>query len=236
MLCATWLVRICSACFFCEFTRHVCASTGAPNTAELRICRVNRNCGCVKGGDEIFLLCDKVQKGTSICCSHSDWIDQYFNHILLCNQMCCPSCFISIYLLHSVHVVEWVLVRHRPRAPSPCMSIYRSIPVIPSSIFLSDDIEVRFFTPNGWEAKGSFSQADVHRQVAIVFKTPAFYDTSLTESVTVHMQLRRPSDQEVSEPLDFRYLPDDKGEWSFTAKITGELKQHMRHSKLNILY
>uniref|UniRef100_A0A674N9A2 REL proto-oncogene, NF-kB subunit n=1 Tax=Takifugu rubripes TaxID=31033 RepID=A0A674N9A2_TAKRU len=36
----------------------------APNTAELRICRINRNSGSVKGGDEIFLLCDKVQKGT----------------------------------------------------------------------------------------------------------------------------------------------------------------------------
>uniref|UniRef100_A0A4W5RLY0 V-rel avian reticuloendotheliosis viral oncogene homolog n=1 Tax=Hucho hucho TaxID=62062 RepID=A0A4W5RLY0_9TELE len=108
----------------------------APNTAELRICRVNRNSGCVKGGDEIFLLCDKVQK---------------------------------------------------------------------------DDIEVRFFSP-GWEAKGSFSQADVHRQVAIVFKSPPYYDTSITGPVTVHMQLRRPTDQEVSEPMEFRYLPDDKGE------------------------
>ncbi|KAJ8389920.1 hypothetical protein AAFF_G00113890 [Aldrovandia affinis] len=67
----------------------------APTTAELRICRVNRNSGSVRGGDEIFLLCDKVQK---------------------------------------------------------------------------DDIEVRFFTQN-WEAKGYFSQPDVHRQVAIVFKT-----------------------------------------------------------------
>uniref|UniRef100_A0A3B4A822 RHD domain-containing protein n=1 Tax=Periophthalmus magnuspinnatus TaxID=409849 RepID=A0A3B4A822_9GOBI len=36
----------------------------SPNTAELRICRVNRNTGSVKGEDEIFLLCDKVQKGT----------------------------------------------------------------------------------------------------------------------------------------------------------------------------
>jgi hypothetical protein len=70
---------------------------------------------------------------------------------------------------------------------------------------------VRFFTP-GWEAKGSFSQADVHRQVAIVFKSPPYYDTSITGPVTVHMQLRRPTDQEVSEPMEFRYLPDDKGE------------------------
>lgn len=47
---------------------HECFSSlkGAPNTAELKICRVNRNSGSCKGGDEIFLLCDKVQKGT-IC-------------------------------------------------------------------------------------------------------------------------------------------------------------------------
>ncbi|XP_072247572.1 proto-oncogene c-Rel [Leuresthes tenuis] len=115
----------------------------APNTAELRICRVNRNSGSVKGGDEIFLLCDKVQK---------------------------------------------------------------------------DDIEVRFFSSDGWEAKGSFSQADVHRQVAIVFKTPSYYNTTITESVTVHMQLRRPSDQEVSEPMDFRYLPDDKDPYGYNEK------------------
>ncbi|XP_070697317.1 proto-oncogene c-Rel [Pempheris klunzingeri] len=115
----------------------------APNTAELRICRVNRNSGGVKGGDEIFLLCDKVQK---------------------------------------------------------------------------DDIEVRFFSDDGWEAKGSFSQADVHRQVAIVFKTPSYDNTSIIESVTVHMQLRRPSDQEVSEPMDFRYLPDDKDPYGYNEK------------------
>ncbi|KAF7663819.1 hypothetical protein LDENG_00198010 [Lucifuga dentata] len=115
----------------------------APNTAELRICRVNKNSGSVKGGDEIFLLCDKVQK---------------------------------------------------------------------------DDIEVRFFSSDGWEARGSFSQADVHRQVAIVFKTPSYYNTSITESVTVHMQLRRPSDQEVSESMDFRYLPDDKDPYGYNEK------------------
>ncbi|XP_024152774.1 proto-oncogene c-Rel [Oryzias melastigma] len=115
----------------------------APNTAELRICRVNQNSGSVKGGDEIFLLCDKVQK---------------------------------------------------------------------------DDIEVRFFSSDGWEARGSFSQADVHRQVAIVFKTPPYHNTSITESVTVQMQLRRPSDQEVSEPMDFRYLPDNKDPYGYSEK------------------
>ncbi|XP_076990418.1 proto-oncogene c-Rel isoform X3 [Tamandua tetradactyla] len=113
----------------------------APNTAELRICRVNKNCGSVRGGDEIFLLCDKVQK---------------------------------------------------------------------------DDIEVRFVL-NNWEAKGIFSQADVHRQVAIVFKTPPYCKT-IMEPVTVKMQLRRPSDQEVSESMDFRYLPDEKDTYGNKAK------------------
>ncbi|XP_075401509.1 transcription factor p65 isoform X1 [Tenrec ecaudatus] len=104
----------------------------APNTAELKICRVNRNSGSCLGGDEIFLLCDKVQK---------------------------------------------------------------------------EDIEVCFTGP-GWEARGAFSQADVHRQVAIVFRTPPYADPSLQAPVRVSMQLRRPSDRELSEPMEFQYLPD----------------------------
>ncbi|CAL8255271.1 unnamed protein product [Lota lota] len=129
----------------------------APNTAELRICRVNRNSGGVKGGDEIFLLCDKVQK---------------------------------------------------------------------------DDIEVRFFTKDGWEARGTFSQADVHRQVAIVFKTPPYYDVSITTPVTVQMQLRRPTDQEVSEAILFRYLPDDKDPYGYNEKKR-RLEHLMKKSDLS---
>ncbi|XP_069063957.1 transcription factor p65 isoform X2 [Pleurodeles waltl] len=104
----------------------------APNTAELKICRVNKNSGSCQGGDEIFLLCDKVQK----------------------------------------------------------------------------DIEVRFFLGT-WEAKGTFSQADVHRQVAIVFRTPAYQNQAIREPVRVQMQLRRPSDKEVSEAMEFQYLPNE---------------------------
>ncbi|KAJ8246792.1 hypothetical protein GJAV_G00255450 [Gymnothorax javanicus] len=114
----------------------------APNTAELKICRVNRNSGSCRGGDEIFLLCDKVQK---------------------------------------------------------------------------EDIEVRFYL-DSWEGKGSFSQADVHRQVAIVFRTPPYSDPHLTEPVRVKMQLRRPSDREVSEPVDFQYLPADQDEYRLMEK------------------
>ncbi|TRY65506.1 hypothetical protein DNTS_021731 [Danionella cerebrum] len=114
----------------------------APNTAELKICRVNRNSGSCLGGDEIFLLCDKVQK---------------------------------------------------------------------------EDIEVRFFL-DSWEGRGSFSQADVHRQVAIVFRTPPFRDTNLRQPIRVRMQLRRPSDREISEPLDFQYLPADPDEHRLMEK------------------
>ena len=31
--------------------------------SELKICRIDKQSGSVQGGDEIFLLCDKVQKG-----------------------------------------------------------------------------------------------------------------------------------------------------------------------------
>lgn len=75
----------------------------------------------------------------------------------------------------------------------------------------AEDIEVRFFQ-DSWEGKGTFSQADVHRQVAIVFRTPPYRNTNLSEPVRVKMQLRRPSDREVSEPVDFQYLPADPGE------------------------
>ncbi|XP_078065068.1 putative transcription factor p65 homolog, partial [Mustelus asterias] len=127
----------------------------APNTAELKICRVNKNSGSCKGGEEIFLLCDKVQK---------------------------------------------------------------------------EDIEVRFFTTD-WEGKGSFSQADVHRQVAIVFKTPPYKDLSLSQPVTVHMQLRRPSDKEVSDAMEFQYLPDDRDPYG-----TQEKRRKTRIEFMNMLH
>ncbi|XP_037531081.1 transcription factor p65 [Nematolebias whitei] len=130
----------------------------APNTAELKICRVNRNSGSCKGGDEIFLLCDKVQK---------------------------------------------------------------------------EDIEVRFFQ-DSWEGKGTFSQADVHRQVAIVFRTPPYRNTNLSEPVKVKMQLRRPSDREVSEPMDFQYLPADLDEYRLSdkRKRTGDMFQNLKLSPM----
>ncbi|KAM8939263.1 putative transcription factor p65 homolog [Pelodytes ibericus] len=47
--------------------------TRAPNTAELKICRVNKNSGSCRGGDEIFLLCDKVQKDIEVLFVLGNW-------------------------------------------------------------------------------------------------------------------------------------------------------------------
>ncbi|XP_076816173.1 uncharacterized protein LOC143462049 isoform X2 [Clavelina lepadiformis] len=102
----------------------------ATSSSVLKICRVDKTHGSVQGNDEIFLLCDKVQK----------------------------------------------------------------------------DIQV-VFCHKGWEAYGEFSSADVHRQVAIVFRTPPYRDDTIQQSVEVEFMLRRPSDSQTSAPVAFTYLP-----------------------------
>lgn len=108
----------------------------APNASNLKIVRMDRTAGCVTGGEEVYLLCDKVQK---------------------------------------------------------------------------DDIQVRFYedyeTGLTWEAYGDFSPTDVHRQFAIVFKTPKYRDQNLQKPISVFVQLKRKSDNETSEPKPFTYHP-----------------------------
>lgn len=69
-----------------------------------------------------------------------------------------------------------------------------------------DDIEI-IFRRGSWKANGEFAQTDVHRQIAIVFKTPPYEDQDITEEVEVNLALRRISDQMESEPITFKYLP-----------------------------
>ena len=38
-------------------------SIESPSAAMLKICRIDRHAGSCNGGDEVFLLCDRVQKG-----------------------------------------------------------------------------------------------------------------------------------------------------------------------------
>ncbi|XP_072347980.1 nuclear factor NF-kappa-B p100 subunit isoform X2 [Scyliorhinus torazame] len=113
----------------------------APNASNLKIVRMDKTSGCVTGGDEIYLLCDKVQK---------------------------------------------------------------------------DDIQVRFYEDdeNGWEAYGDFGPTDVHRQFAIVFRTPRYWNIDIEKPITVFVQLKRRKDGETSEAKAFTYCPrvEDKEE------------------------
>ncbi|XP_072559976.1 nuclear factor NF-kappa-B p100 subunit-like [Paramormyrops kingsleyae] len=113
----------------------------SPNASNLKISRMDKTCGSVLGGDEVFLLCDKVQK---------------------------------------------------------------------------DDIEIRFFEDEdgSWEALGDFSPTDVHKQYAIVFKTPQYHTTEIKRPVTVFLQLKRKKGGDCSEPKQFTYVPhnEDKEE------------------------
>ncbi|XP_060874903.1 putative transcription factor p65 homolog isoform X2 [Metopolophium dirhodum] len=75
-----------------------------------------------------------------------------------------------------------------------------------------DDIQVRFFEENGgkciWEDYGVFKASDVHKQVAIWFKTPKYKTTEIDNPVNVWIQLKRPSDGICSDALPFTFTPD----------------------------
>ncbi|XP_063291284.1 nuclear factor NF-kappa-B p100 subunit [Pelobates fuscus] len=106
----------------------------SPGASNLRISRMDKTAGSVKGGDEVYLLCDKVQK---------------------------------------------------------------------------DDIEVRFYEDdeNGWQAYGDFSPTDVHKQYAIVFRTPPYHQQKIDRPVTVFLQLKRKRGGDVSDSKQFTYYP-----------------------------
>ncbi|XP_069500729.1 transcription factor RelB isoform X2 [Ambystoma mexicanum] len=112
------------------------------NTSELKICRINKDMGQCSGGEEVYLLCDKVQK---------------------------------------------------------------------------EDIAV-VFHKESWEAKADFSQADVHRQIAIVFKTPSYQDLDISSPVIVDVYLERITDKVRSDPFSFTYLPKDHDAYGVALK------------------
>ncbi|KAK3787613.1 hypothetical protein RRG08_034316 [Elysia crispata] len=120
----------------------------SPGASALKICRMDKYGGCCSGNEEVFLLCEKVQK---------------------------------------------------------------------------DDIQVRFVEQNEdggveWEAYGNFGPLDVHRQYAIVFKTPAYWNTNIDKAVNVLIMLQRKSDKEVSEPKAFTYFPQNRDKDNIASK------------------
>nr|XP_020646846.1 nuclear factor NF-kappa-B p100 subunit isoform X1 [Pogona vitticeps]XP_020646847.1 nuclear factor NF-kappa-B p100 subunit isoform X1 [Pogona vitticeps]XP_020646848.1 nuclear factor NF-kappa-B p100 subunit isoform X1 [Pogona vitticeps] len=128
----------------------------SPGASNLKISRMDKTAGSVRGGDEVYLLCDKVQK---------------------------------------------------------------------------DDIEVRFYEDdeNGWQAFGDFSPTDVHKQYAIVFRTPPYHKTKIDRPVTVFLQLKRKRGGDVSDSKQFTYYPvvEDKEEVERKRKKT--LPQFPQH-------
>lgn len=75
---------------------------------------------------------------------------------------------------------------------------------------LAEDISIVFRKDN-WEGKADFSQADVHRQIAIVFKTPPYQHLDITGPVEVEVYLQRLTDSVSSDAVNFTYLPMDNG-------------------------
>ncbi|KAB5550202.1 hypothetical protein PHYPO_G00051110 [Pangasianodon hypophthalmus] len=80
-----------------------------------------------------------------------------------------------------------------------------------------DDIEI-IFSQGNWEAKAEFAQTDVHRQIAIVFKSPPYQEQDLAEEVEVNVSLRRISDRMYSEPVKFTYLPHNPDPYEVKRK------------------
>ncbi|MGH0120874.1 UNVERIFIED_CONTAM: hypothetical protein FKN15_024355 [Acipenser sinensis] len=128
----------------------------SPNASNLKISRMDKTSGSATGGDEIFLLCDKVQK---------------------------------------------------------------------------DDIEVRFYEDddNGWEAYGDFAPTDVHKQYAIVFKTPPYRRNRIDRPVTVFLQLKRKKGGDASEPKQFTYHPQIQDKEEVQRKKLKPLPHYQDH-------
>uniref|UniRef100_A0A1S4J7E5 Uncharacterized protein n=1 Tax=Culex quinquefasciatus TaxID=7176 RepID=A0A1S4J7E5_CULQU len=90
-----------------------------------------------------------------------------------------------------------------------------------------EDISVRFYEEQHghilWEDVGEFQHSNVHKQVAISFRTPRYRTLEIEQSVMVNIQLRRPSDGATSEPLPFELFPlDSAGAYYNLLNVPGE--------------
>ncbi|EEB18780.1 embryonic polarity dorsal, putative [Pediculus humanus corporis] len=82
-----------------------------------------------------------------------------------------------------------------------------------------EDIQIRFYEERDgdlfWEGLGDFQPTQVHKQVAISFRTPKYKNIDVEKPVKVWVQLRRPSDGAVSESVPFQFIPLDSGRATF---------------------
>lgn len=84
-----------------------------------------------------------------------------------------------------------------------------------------DDIAIIFYeeekTMNGrkrvWECELNYKNCNsmlIHHQYAIKFLTPCYKDPNIKKAQQTFIQLRRPSDNECSEPIQFEFVPNDQ--------------------------
>ncbi|XP_036360935.1 nuclear factor NF-kappa-B p105 subunit isoform X4 [Octopus sinensis] len=74
-----------------------------------------------------------------------------------------------------------------------------------------DDVSVVFSendnSPDQWRALADFGATDIHKQYAIVFKTPPYHNIHISKPIQVNIRLERPSNNETSEAMIFTYYP-----------------------------
>ncbi|XP_075224154.1 uncharacterized protein LOC142325996 isoform X1 [Lycorma delicatula] len=89
-----------------------------------------------------------------------------------------------------------------------------------------EDIAVRLFEEQDgnivWEGLCDFTPAQVHKQVAIFFRTPRYKTIDVNGTVQVSIQLLRPSDKATSEALPFLLTPIDAGRPAFWSLRRGK--------------
>uniref|UniRef100_A0A0A9WIP5 RHD domain-containing protein n=1 Tax=Lygus hesperus TaxID=30085 RepID=A0A0A9WIP5_LYGHE len=74
---------------------------------------------------------------------------------------------------------------------------------------LIKDVRIIFFDDDGWECYADFKESDIHKQVALAFRTPPYKNLQITEAVTVYYKIQRTTDGEESNDIAFRYLPTE---------------------------
>ena len=98
-----------------------------------------------------------------------------------------------------------------------------------------DDIQIRFYEENQngelvWEHLMSVLPADVHKQVAICFRSPPYCNENIQQPVKARIQLKRPSDEQESEPRPFQFLPCESDQDLIQRK---RQKMSMNHCALD---
>uniref|UniRef100_A0A0K2UFK0 Embryonic polarity protein dorsallike [Acyrthosiphon pisum] n=1 Tax=Lepeophtheirus salmonis TaxID=72036 RepID=A0A0K2UFK0_LEPSM len=96
--------------------------------------------------------------------------------------------------------------------------------IILSEKVCKDNIEVRFtqYAEDGtilWHSKAEFGPSAVHKQYAISFLTPPYFDKDIKQPIKVSMYLYKPCENVASEHVEFQYVPI--GYYSFSKPMFG---------------